>query len=87
MALNIKNARTESLAHAVARETGESLTQAITVALEERLERLSGRRQTDQLVDTLREISRRCAALPDLDMRTPDEILGYDDTGAFGDGR
>ncbi len=43
VALNIKNARTESLAHQVARETGETLTQAVTRALEERLERSGDR--------------------------------------------
>ncbi|MBT9584494.1 type II toxin-antitoxin system VapB family antitoxin [bacterium] len=86
MALNIKNARTESLAHQVARETGETLTQAVTRALEERLERLNGRRQAPDLRDTLLEISRRCRALPDLDQRPTHEILGYDELGGFSDG-
>ena len=27
-------------------------------------------------------IARQCSALPDLDPRSPDEILGYDDEGA-----
>ena len=40
MGLNIKNERTVALAREVAQATGESLTAAITVALEERLERL-----------------------------------------------
>lgn len=86
MALNIKNSRAESLAHQVARATGETLTQAVTRALEERLERLSGRRQAPSLVETVLEISRRCSSLPDLDLRSPDEILGYSDDGAFGQG-
>jgi hypothetical protein len=30
-----------------------------------------------------REIARRCAALPDLDCRTDEEILGYDERGLF----
>jgi antitoxin VapB len=86
MALNIKNARTESLAHQVARETGETLTMAVTRALEERLERLSGRKHAPELKDTLLEISRRCSALPDLDPRPAAEILGYDECGGFSDG-
>ncbi len=40
MALSIKNEETERLARQVARETGESLTEAIQKALQERWERL-----------------------------------------------
>jgi len=40
MALNIKNPETERLATEVAELTGESKTQAVTVALRERRERL-----------------------------------------------
>lgn len=83
MALNIKNPQTEKLAHEIAKETGESLTQAVTVALEERLERLRGRRNVPVLQERLWEIARRCQSLPDLDLRNPDEILGYDESGGF----
>jgi len=31
--------------------------------------------------DDLNEIAARCASLPVLDSRTPEEILGYDDRG------
>ncbi len=40
MALNIKNTRTEELARQLAAATGESVTSAVTVALQERLDRL-----------------------------------------------
>jgi antitoxin VapB len=33
------------------------------------------------LSEELREIGERCAALPTLDDRTEDEILGYDENG------
>lgn len=39
MSLNIKNPETNRLARELARRTGESVTQAVTVALQERLER------------------------------------------------
>ena len=39
VALSIRNPEAEKLARTVARETGESLTQAITRSLEERLQR------------------------------------------------
>lgn len=42
MSLNIKNPETERLTHELAERTGESLTTAITVALQERLARLEG---------------------------------------------
>jgi antitoxin VapB len=85
MALNIKNAQAEQLASEVARRTGETLTQAVIVALQERLERLSGQRRVPDLAEALLQIAERCASLPDLDPRSPDEILGYGSAGAFGD--
>jgi len=84
MALNIKNRRAEELASQVAHETGETMTQAVIRALEERLERLQGRKAMPDVVERIQEIAKRCQALPDLDPRSPDEILGYDRTGAFG---
>jgi len=83
MALNIKHSATEKLAREVAAQTGESLTEAVLHSLEERLERLKGRRSAPDLVETLLEISRRCGSLPDMDGRSADEILAYDEIGAF----
>jgi antitoxin VapB len=84
MALSLKNPEAERLAKLVAQRTGETVTRAVVVALEERLERLTGRRRGPDLVASLMAISQRCAALPDRDTRTADEILGYDETGGFG---
>ena len=81
MALSIRNTRAEKLAREVSAESGESLTEAIIHALEERLERLRGKRT---LTDTAREIlkiSKRCSSLPDIDTRSPDQILGYNQNG------
>jgi antitoxin VapB len=83
MAISIKNDRAEKLARQVSAETGESLTEAVIHSLEERLERLKGRRAAPDLAEALMAISRRCSALPDLDVRGADEILGYDEKGAF----
>jgi antitoxin VapB len=84
MALSIKNPKTIQLARQLASESGENLTEAITHALEERLERLQGRRTAPDLFEEIMAISKRCAALPDVDTRSPDEILGYDENGTFG---
>jgi len=83
MAISIKNDRAEKLARQVSAETGESLTEAVIHSLEERLERLKGRRSAPDLAETLMAISRRSSALPDLDTRTAEEILGYDENGTF----
>ena len=61
MSLNIKNAETCRLAGELAKLTLESKTEAITVALRERLER--ERRRRYNLADDLHAIGQRCAAL------------------------
>jgi antitoxin VapB len=81
MALSIKNSETERLARQVSRETGESLTEAIQQSLRERLERLSRRRRQHIATEKVAEILRRIDALPTLDDRSNDEILGYDNQG------
>jgi antitoxin VapB len=45
----------------------------------DRLTRESSRARALPLREELSAIRRRCAALPILDDRTPDEILGYDE--------
>jgi len=81
MPLSIKNDETERLAREVAREAGESLTQAIQVSLAERLDRLRQRRRQRLVSEKLEEILQRVDALPTLDRRPEDEILGYDSQG------
>ena len=81
MALSIRNPEAEKLARKLATESGETITQAITLALEERLERLCGRSTAPDIMEELLKISKRCKAIPDKDRRTADEILGYDSTG------
>ncbi len=81
MAISIRNPIAEKLAREVAKESGESLTQSIIHSLEERLEKLQGRREPQNLLQEIIEIGNRCAALPDIDQRTSDEILGYNENG------
>jgi antitoxin VapB len=82
MALSIKNPATEQLAREVAKETGESITEAIQKSLQERLERLHKERQRRFVREEIDEILKRVHALPVLDPRSPDEIIGYDEHGA-----
>jgi antitoxin VapB len=81
MAFSIKNPEADRLARKLVGITGESLTDAVTRALRERVERLAARRRARSLADELDEIARRCAKLPVLDTRTEEEILGYDEHG------
>jgi len=81
MPLSIKNPAAERLARQVADETGESITQAIQRSLEERWARLKTQRRSRVLTGQLEDLLRRVDALPTLDSRPPDEILGYDEHG------
>lgn len=63
MGLNIKNEETCRLAADLARLTGETKTGAITVALQERLEREKRLRDAEVRAQKLRAIAERCAKL------------------------
>jgi antitoxin VapB len=81
MALNIKDPETDRLARALADVTGETLTDAVATALRERLDRVQGTHGAPSTAQEIERIARRCAALPVLDSRSADEILGYDRDG------
>jgi antitoxin VapB len=81
MALNIKNEETHRLVQALAEETGETLTEAVTVAVRERLESLHRKGRRTEVVQSVREIQEFVQRLPDRDQRSAEEILGYDDYG------
>ena len=78
--LNIKSAETRKLATELAKITGASVTEVVTVALREKLEREKTKTSREGIAEKLMEIGRRAAALPVLDPRDPDEML-YDDYG------
>jgi antitoxin VapB len=81
MPLSIKSLETERLVREIAAKTGELLTGAIQKALEERLERINRERQSRKLPSQIQEILKRVDQLPDLDARSADEIIGYDENG------
>jgi antitoxin VapB len=81
MALNIKDVETDRMARELAAATGESITEAVARALEERLARVTGRRRRRRLADDVARIQARIALVPMADKRPPDDALGYD---AFG---
>ncbi len=81
MPLSIKHPEADQLARALAETTGQSITDAVIKALREQLRRETGRSSIARLRDELRAISDRCAALPDHDTRSPEEIIGFDERG------
>lgn len=80
-ALSIKHDEADRLARALARETGETLTEAVVIALRERLERVRQPSRAKRRLARVRAIQSRVAALPTRDQRPADEILGYDEDG------
>jgi antitoxin VapB len=81
VALSIKDPDVDRLARQLADLTGESITEAVHVAIRDRLEREQRRR--GKTIDRARidAIVERLAALPVVDDRSPDELIGYDERG------
>jgi len=79
MALSIKTEEADRLARELAAVTGESLTDAVTEAIRERLSRLTVSKQ--EYVDRLLRLSDEYASHPVVDPRSAEEILGYDEHG------
>lgn len=61
MTLNVKDPEAHRLAQAIAEETGETITRAVTEALRERYDRLQQRRSRASL-EELRAIARRISS-------------------------
>ena len=78
MSICIKNLKVVQLARQAAEVDGIKITDVIKLALEEHLQRKKGQRLKKESLEDIMDISRRCNALPDLDKRSPEKILGYD---------
>ncbi len=83
MAINLKSPETERLIRRLANVTGESITDAVLEAVRQRLEREEAVRRPD--IDRswarIEQLQRRVHERPLLDPRSPDEIIGYNDSG------
>jgi len=82
MSFTVKNDVADRLARELVALTGESLTQAVTTALEERLERVRAAQPQADLAERLLAIGRDCAAHLKEPYQTIDhgELL-YDESG------
>ena len=78
MGLHVADPEAESLARELAEKTGETIDHAVVQALRERLDK-----QVDiaRRLAAIKDIQQRVAALPVLDGRSADEIIGYDENG------
>ena len=82
MALSIKDPEADRLARELAAATGESLTEAVTKALRERLRVVRpDRRSEAEYLAEIRKIVSDYNRRPVVDDRSPDEIIGYDENG------
>lgn len=81
MALNIKNDDAHRMARELAEARGTTLTEAVATALQAALDARVETSDAELLLAEVAEVQSFVADLPDRDARTPDEILGYDETG------
>lgn len=81
MALNIKDPATDALARELSALTGESLTEAIRIAMSERVVRLRRQATVSARAADLQRFIERGRQRVTLDDRTPEEIIGYDENG------
>ncbi|HNV11384.1 MAG TPA: type II toxin-antitoxin system VapB family antitoxin [Propionibacteriaceae bacterium] len=84
MPLNIKDPQTDRIARELASVTGESLTEALRIALEERLARVRRQATVSARRESLQRYIDRGRRRETLDSRSDDEILGFDETGLPG---
>ena len=81
MSLNIIDPETHALAKRLASLTGESLTQAVKRAIQERLAQVEKSRRSIRLADELDHIALHCAGLLRRDRQSAEQIIGYDERG------
>lgn len=81
MPLVITDPKAEQLARELAQKIGGTVPDAVVRALEAQLVSLKTPGTTAITQDAILAIATRCKALPDLDPRSTDEILGYGKTG------
>jgi antitoxin VapB len=84
MAILIKDREADQLIRTLAARTGESITDAVKEAVRERLKRVP--LSEDEIAARklkLDRLAERARQMPTVDDRTPDEIIGYNQSGHF----
>lgn len=81
VSLNIKNPEVYEAAVRLAKLQDTTITAAVLNAVRAELGRQNSRRRADNEVQRMRAFAHRISALPLLDVRSADEILGYGPEG------
>jgi antitoxin VapB len=84
MAVLIKDEEADMLIRELAKRTGETITEAVKASVRERLGRLP--RSQEEIAERKRrlaEIWAKFDAMPTVDHRSADEIIGYNEFGLF----
>lgn len=81
MSIVITDPKAEQLAQELAQKIGGSIPDVVVRALEAQLVSLKTPNTTAITLDAILNIAARCKALPDLDTRSADDILGYGKNG------
>ncbi len=80
MPLTVDDPVAEALARTLAERTGESVNEVVVKALRERLDRTPERQEGAERGDLV-ALWEECKSDPDYDLRSPDDIIGYDENG------
>jgi antitoxin VapB len=83
MGVSIKSPEAERKLRRVARLLGKSMTATVIELADGKLKELDAQRDRERRHRAVDRIVRRVNALPVLDDRTADEILGYNKDGLF----
>ena len=81
--LKIESPEADELVRLLAKRTGRGITEVVIHSLREQLRREEVQKSSPDLAEALMEIGRHCAALPNRDPRSEEEILGYDERGVW----
>jgi len=83
MGVSIKSAEAERKLRRVSRLLGKSMTATVIELADGKLREIDARKDRERIHRAVDRIVRRVKALPVLDERTDDEILGYNKDGLF----
>ena len=84
MTILIKDSETDKLVRELADRTGQSLTNAVKIAVVEQLKRLPlSKEEIASRKEKVARILAKLDAMPTVDHRTADEIIGYNEQGLF----
>jgi antitoxin VapB len=84
MGVSIKSAEAERKLRRVSRLLGKSMTATVIELADGKLREIDAKKDRERIHRAVDRIVRRVKALPVLDDRTDDEILGYNKDGLFG---